>query len=340
MTITFHLPFISLPPWSNRARQILAALLLAVTAAFTSAAEVADPSREPVAVHFAFSKAMFKDINENDAKAAMKVYAKNIGDESAIDTSFGPIYLDGTNAIAGALRRKEIDMISLTSEEYLALEDQGLSGPFLMSTVNQTVTEEYILLVRDASPLRSLKDLKGRSLIVAGDIRAALIPVWLEVLCREQGLGPANQVFAKITSASKPTQVILPVFFGKVDACVATRKGWDVMGELNPQVKQQLRAIAVSAPVVPGFSCFRQDLPEVLKERLIKTAEASHGKPSFQQLMALFKTDQLSREPDARLDSTRQLLAAYHRLGTNTHEAATSAPARGISLNAAAAKAK
>ena len=219
---SFEIP---LPRWPARWRRVLTSLCLIAVVSPPVRNCAADETNQPMVVHFAFSKSMFKDINENDARAAMRIYSKTIGDESGIYTRAGPIYLDGTNAIAEALRRQEIDMISLTAEEYLALETQGLSGPYLMSTVNQTVTEEYLLLVRNDSPAHTVADLNGHSLIIASDLRASLAPVWLAVLCGQPGLGPVNAFFAKVTTASKTTQVILPVFFGKADACVATRKG-------------------------------------------------------------------------------------------------------------------
>lgn len=295
--------------------------LFLVAAIFSVAAEDVGGTNGPALVRFAFSRSMFRDINENDAKAAMKVYAKTIGDENGIDTSGGPIYLDGTNAIAEAVRLKQVDMISLTSEEYLALENQGLSGPFMISKVNQTFTEEYVLLVRADSPIRKVEDLPGHSLIISDDLRSSLTSIWLEVLCREHGLGPANRVFSKMTASSKVTQVVLPVFFGKADACVTTRNGWEVMGELNPQVSKQLRLIAASAPLVPGMSCFRRDLSEALKQRLIQAAEGSSDKPAFKQLMALFKTEALVRQPASVLTSTRQLLSSYHQYCVETNPA-------------------
>jgi phosphonate transport system substrate-binding protein len=298
------------------------------------------PTNGLTKVHSAFSKSMFKDINENDGKAAMAVYTKTIGNEYGIDTSDGPIYLDGTNAIAGALRLKQFDIISLSAEEFLALEDQGLDGPFLVSKVNKSVTEEYVLLVRGDSPIRKLEDLPGHTLIYSSDLRASLVPIWLEVLCREHGLGPLDQVFARVASSSKPTLVMLPVFFGKVDACVVSRYSWEVMGELNPQLKKQLQAIAVSPAVVPGMSCFRRGMPADVKQRLLNAAEGSHSKPSFRQLMALFKTDDLAQEPLSVLDSTRQLLASYHRLCSETNLVKSGGTAAGVSSNASAGKEK
>ena len=316
--------FLPSPPRWTWLRVGLASFLLTAVPAFHATAGEAGQVGEPAVVHFAFSKSMFKDINENDAKAAMRVYAKTMGDAVGIDTLGGLVYPDGTNAIAEMLRLKQIDMISLTTEEFLLLEDQGLAGPFLMSTVNHSFAEEYVLLVREGSPIQCAGDLKGHSLIVLNDLRSALAPIWLEVYCREHGLGPANQVFAKVTSATKVTQTVLPVFFGKADVCIATRNGWEVMGELNPQVKKQLRVVATSPPVVPGLSCFRRDFSESLKERLVKIAEESRDNPTFKQVMALFKTEELSCQNAASLDSTRQLMAAYHRLCAETNQAVAS----------------
>jgi phosphonate transport system substrate-binding protein len=304
----------------------LGVMLLVTIPARQAASEDIVLTHEPIPVRFAFSKAMLKDINENDAKAAMKVYAKTIGDENNIDTSPGPIYLNGTEAIAEALRLKQFDIISLTSEEFLELENQGLEGPLLMSLVNQTFTEEYVLLARDNSPIRKIEDLPGHRLIISSDLRAALAPLWLEVLCRKHGLGSANEAFTEITSASKTTQVVLPVFFGKADVCITTRNGWEVMGELNPQVKKSLRAIAVSPVVVPGLSCFRRGVSEAFKQRIIKAEENSCDKLSFKQVMALFKTDQLGHQPVSALESTRLLVSQYHQLCAETNQAAAPKP--------------
>ena len=192
-------------------------------------------------------------------------------------------------------------------------------GPFLVSKVNQTITEQYVLLARVDSPLRQVGDLPGHTVIIASDLRALLAPLWLEVLCRQNGLGPARRVFATTKFSEKPNEVVLPVFFGKTDTCITTRKSWDVMGELNPQLEQQLRVIAASPAVIPGMSCFREDLSLAFKERMLAVTQRSRTMPSFKQMMALFKCDEVCPEPVSVLEGTRQLVAAYHQLceGTN-----------------------
>jgi ABC-type phosphate/phosphonate transport system substrate-binding protein len=290
------------------------------------ATEVSGADGDPTLINISFSRTLFAGSNENDAKAAVKVYAQTLAEKNGVTTGYDHLVLEDTNAISTALRLNQVDLLSVTAEEFFELEAQGLSGPLLLTEVRGSFTEQYVLLVRDASPIRSVTDLKGHNVNVADDLRSSLALIWLEVLCQERGLGPATGALSKITRASKATQIVLPVFFGKADACVITRNGWEVMGELNPQVKKQLRAVEQSPPVVPTVTCFRSGFSERLKHRITEVAVHSFNEPSFRQLMGLFKTDGFGQQPVAALDSTRELVAKYQRLCTAPIPAGAAAP--------------
>jgi len=266
---------------------LLGALALGAGLAAGVAAAQAGTTNDAGAIRFAFSKGMLSNVNEEDAKAAMKVYTQTMADENHVSVNSEPLILDGTNAIAEAMRGNQFDMITLTAEEYLAVDDQGLEDPFLLSEIDGRITEEYVLLARADGPIKTVADLPGGRLILANDTRASLAALWLDVLCRENGLGPAQQVLGRLTWAAKTTQVVLPVFFGKADACVTTRDGWEVMCELNPQVKKQLRILAVSPPVVPVLTCFRKGFGEAFKEQILKAVALSSAQPAYQQMMEL-----------------------------------------------------
>jgi phosphonate transport system substrate-binding protein len=293
---------------------LLGALALGAGLAAGVAAAQAGTTNDAGAIRFAFSKGMLSNVNEEDAKAAMKVYTQTMADENHVSVNSEPLILDGTNAIAEAMRGNQFDMITLTAEEYLAVDDQGLEDPFLLSEIDGRITEEYVLLARADGPIKTVADLPGGRLILANDTRASLAALWLDVLCREHGLGAAGAVFASRTVGSKPAQVVLPVFFGKADVCVTTRKGFGIMGELNPQVTHQLRVIAQSPPVIPGFSCFRRGVSEAIKQRLVDVASHSADQPAFKQMMSLFKTDKLDVVPVSALAGTRELVAHHQAL--------------------------
>ena len=274
-------------------------------------------------IHFAYSKSMFVDVNENDAKAAIKVYAMNIGDQNGVYVDSQPDLPDGTNAIAKLLEMKKADMLVLTAEEFFALENQGLEGPLMLAKVQESCTEKYLLLSSADGAIHAVEDLKGRSLNLAYDARNSLAVVWLDMLCREHGLGPASGALAKITRNSKITQVVLPVFFGKADACIVTHDSWEVMCELNPQLKKQLNVLAVSAPLVATVTCFRHGFTEEFKQKVIKAVDLSSLRPEFKQLMAMFKTEGLVSQPLSALAGTRAFMASYHQLCAGTNDART-----------------
>jgi ABC-type phosphate/phosphonate transport system substrate-binding protein len=307
--------------------------LLGAVAACSAAEPVtpAAPNPERSTIRVAFSQSQFAGVNQNDAHAAMKVYFKSIAEDSGMAVDVTQLPMEGTRAIAEVLRDHRADLLAMTTEEFLVLEGQGLAGPLLLTGVKKEFTEEYLLLTHAESAIRNVGDLKGRSLLLSSEIRASLARRWLEVLCYEHGLGAAEQALGKITAAAKPTLVVLPVFFRQADACILTRHGFDVMGEMNPQVKKQLRVLAVSKPMVSTLSCFRRGFSESLKQRVIEAALKSQGKPAFEQVMILFKSDGLTQEPVSALASARELLATHARLCSSTNGAA--APLLGASAS-------
>jgi len=291
-------------------------LLLAMSPRCLLGADGNDPVAPRTELKFNFAKSMFTGVNENDAQAAMKVYAQTIGDQNGLYVNSAPNLLDGTNGIAKAIAAHGAELFALTTTEFLSLEQLGLEGPLLMSSMRQRFTEEYVLLSRADGSLRRPEDLKGRSLIVCNDVRSCLAPLWLEVLCREHGLGPAAGALDKITFSFKPMQVVMPVFFGKAEACLVTRNSWETMCELNPQLEKQLRIIARSPPLVPALTCFGPNVSEAMKQQVLRALELSATKPSYRQLMELFKCDRVGYQPPTVLDNTRELVAKYEALCT------------------------
>lgn len=325
MNIRTPNPELRFPLFGGAVSPLLAVALMVVAPARGRAIEAADPADMRTELRFVFSKAMFVGVNENDARAALKVYAQTIGDQNGVYVSSAPELLEGTNAIAKSIKSKQADLFVLTAEEFFSLEHLGLEGPLLLAKIKDNLAEEYLLLASEDSPLRKLEDLKGRSLTISSDARSSLAALWLEVQCREQGLGSAMQLLAKVTFSAKTTQVVLPVFFGKADACIVTRASWEVMCELNPQVRKRLRVVAVSPSLVPAVTCFRGGFTETAKRQVLRAVDLSSTKPSYNQLMAMFKTQGLGQQPLSVLEGTRALVARFNELCQATNQPKTAA---------------
>jgi len=277
-------------------------------------------------VRFGFSRSMFLDFNENDTRAAIKLHASIIGSAQGIAVSESPSIFGSLAEINNAIAADETDVISVTAPEYLAIPRKLLSPRLIVANIDKTHDEEYLLLVRDDSQITKLAELRGKRLIIYNSLRGLLSPLWLDVLLAGQGFEAPKHFFARVSFANKPVRTALPVFFCQEDACIVTRQSYDVLCELNPQLKTQLRVLATSPHYVPQVTCFRAALPPETLNRIIKAAIATPDSITGQQMLTIFQSSRITEISSEELDPVRQLLADQVRL-RGTAEADKAKPA-------------
>ena len=280
---------------------------------------------EPAALRFGISARSFADVNESDARAAMKAWAQTVATERGVSVDPALLFLTGVEAIQDAMLTRKIDGMAMPTMEYWAMHRAITIRPLLILGLrNGKATEDYLLLVHRDTPAPGLANLRGRSLAIAGDARVSLAAAWLETLLLEAGLGPLETFFGKHSFAFKQSRVVLPVFFRQTDACVVTREGFRLLCELNPQLGQQLRIIAESPAYLPSLFCFRGDLDFPHFEKIYDGLDAVTTTAAGRQTLALFQTDQVAARPASDADATLALLDRHQRLMA---ESAATAPA-------------
>ena len=254
-------------PWrSLRPQAVLGLTFLCLLMSFQlKSGETAATQPSPSFVRFGMSSSLFREVNENDARASVRAYAKQLAEGHGLMADPNPRIFTGVAELSTLLSFGEVDLISLPTQEYLALEETLVTGPLLVSIINGSDYEEYVLLVGADSHVKGLADLNGLRLVVLDSLQGSLASPWLEVLLRNQASAPPEAFFSRVTRAVKITQTVLPVFFHQADACVVTRKGFALMGELNPQIIKQLRVLETSPPLVPHLTCFRAGFDPALK---------------------------------------------------------------------------
>lgn len=256
-----------------------------------------------------FSSTVLGGVNENDTIAAMRVWSQTAARESGIPVDPKPIVFHNIFDITEALTKKTIDCINLTTIEYESIRGLVSTDSVVTGVISGSIAEEYLLLVHRTSGIERINDLQGRKLGLLRTHRTSLAPVWLETLLGREGLTSSSDFFGQIASETKIVKAVLPVFFHQLDACVITRKGFETMVKLNPQIGKQLKVLATSPPVVPTIFCFRDDYSAHLKSRLMEEFKRCHISPTGQQILTIFQTDRLEEHPVSCLDSALELLA-------------------------------
>ncbi|NTW37091.1 MAG: phosphate/phosphite/phosphonate ABC transporter substrate-binding protein [Syntrophobacteraceae bacterium] len=263
---------------------------------------------------FALASSMIAEVNENDAKAALKLWARVIVADRGIPVDPETRILNGTEAITNAMRSKLFDALGLSTAEYWTLGEEVLTAPLVLAVNEGRITEEYVLLVHRESGIQRIGDLRGRSLLFFQNPRTGLAPAWLDVLLVKSGFVGTAEFFGRVTQTNKIAQSVLPVFFRKSDACVVTRRGFRTMSELNPQLAQQLKVVASSPEFVPSLFCFRKDYEGPSKDKILEEMHKIDETPAGQQVLTIFQCEKLEVHPISCLKSAFELLNDHRRL--------------------------
>jgi ABC-type phosphate/phosphonate transport system substrate-binding protein len=270
----------------------------------------ADSSRFRLAVS---EKVVGSEVNGADARNAMKAWADSISRQSGITFEYDRAILSTTEELVQAIRNRLVDGFAISTPEYMQVASLVDPAALILSDRNAGGGEEFLLLVQADSPIRTLADLRGRTLMVPDNIRAILAVPWIETLLATSRLGPAKEFFGRLTTKPKLSQVVLPVYFRQADVCVANRDGFDVLKELNPQLAQKLRVLATSPKLVNQMVAFHADCPPPRKARFCSAMLSLHQTPSGQQALTLFQSRRLELRDSSVLRGTVELLKAYER---------------------------
>jgi ABC-type phosphate/phosphonate transport system substrate-binding protein len=263
-----------------------------------------------------YSSKLFFDVDTNDAEAATKVWTgmlvKKMGSFGSSETVIFP----DLSSVEKSLKEKSVDIVVLFSQELVEIRNKVHLEPVFAADYGRNFYHDQLLIVRADSGLSNLGDLKGKSLVIEIGQKGTLPMLWLETLLLREGVQKAQAYFSTTREAARAAQVILPVFFGKADACVVGRFSFETMVELNPQVGKVLKVIARSPGFLSGVVCMRKDFYDKYKDTLETTLKAFSTEPQGKQIMTLFKINRLVPYKPEYLETVESLLREHLDLTT------------------------
>jgi phosphonate transport system substrate-binding protein len=212
-----------------------------------------------------------------------------------------------------------LDSAALTIVEYRQMADEFDSTQILAGTA-ETGTEQYVLLAKRNGELQQLRNLRGRRLCALKAPKMCVASAWLSTILNEARLGPSEQFFASMTTDIKASSVILPVFFGQTDVCLTSKRSFDTICEMNPQVAKALAVVASSPPMVVTFYVFHKNFPRARREKLIGVLSSVRSSAAGLQLATLFQFDDLMVRDASCLAGSLDVLRKAER--TRTRQAA------------------
>jgi phosphonate transport system substrate-binding protein len=263
-------------------------------------------------IRLAISESLVADVNVNDARAAMAIWLKRMMVDLNLVIEFNPKVFDTTEEILRRARSGQLDAVALNVVEYRQIADV-LDPSQIIAEAGAAGPEQYILLAKRNSGIQHLGDLRGRRLYALKAPKMCVADAWLTTILDEGHLGPSERFFGSVTTDTKASRVVLPVFFGQADVCLTSKQGFDTMCELNPQVAKDLIAIASSPAMVVTFYIFHKNYHGVNRERFAKVYSGVRSSVSGRQLATLFQFDDLTVQDGSCLASALSILDAAER---------------------------
>ncbi|MFT5365579.1 MAG: ABC-type phosphate/phosphonate transport system substrate-binding protein [Candidatus Latescibacterota bacterium] len=264
-----------------------------------------------------FTSGTLYDVDLNDARAAQETWLRSIiqnVNKNKLEIEVKTIVYANVSEASEAIKKNEIDAVILLPLEYLALGDAVPVIPIMTSRSGDNEGDYYVIATHKQSNIQTIEQLQSQNLIISIKGNNGIPKLWLETILLENKLPNSDTFFGAIKHVSKTTQAILPVFFKQADVCLVPKTDLGIAMALNPQLKTNLQIVQQS----PGYnriivcvqSTFYEKNGDFLSEAIETVNQATQG----QQLLTLFRVNNLSRFEEAHLDNIKKLVHTYQTL--------------------------
>ena len=264
---------------------------------------------DPPALRFGISQKLLVGVNLSDARAAFVLWSHEILASIGFHLVNQEFILPSERLQSG-LRAGTLDFVVLTIPEFRKVRAYVDTSQIIS---DQSGGEELLLLVKDAGPMKTLTDLRDRTLLIHDHAWTNMASEWLTVSLARESLPDPESLFRQITRSPKLSQVVLPVFFGQADACITSRRSFATMTELNPQLSKQLRPLAVSPRLVAALVACRKDYPAALRQKLVGRILDLRSDASTRQMLTLFQSATYKSWGEDLIQPTLALLDTYDK---------------------------
>ena len=279
-------------------------------ASATVGSEGEEIALRPTTLRMIFTDSVFEGIHRADALAAITVWAERIGVGRGFELTAETNAYDRVQDVYKRIVAGTADFIIMDAFHYFELADQGAPiKPMFVPDRGDYVMEEYFLLTKRGQAPDTLAELRGHSIALVKMAGANMAQTWTDLLLAKEGHPTIFEFFSGTRIVGKPSAALLPVYFGQLDACVIDRSGFELTVELNPQIGKSLEIFRQSPPFLETVLCLHDDYVEV-RQDLIEALQEMHTTPTGQQLLLVFKIDQLLDFEPRYLDSIRALRRA------------------------------
>ncbi len=275
-----------------------------------------EKSNQKESYEIGFSKKAFLNFSIQDGKAAAKVLAQKIFENQAPNYEANITVFENLQLLKSLVSNDKLHLVTLTSPDYYVVKDQLELTPFCVPVFFGDQFSKLILVVKKGNGINNLKSLKNKKIIVFAntDIDNSFALMWIDNILMKEFNETSKTYFSEIKLSSKTSEVVLPVFFDKYDACIITEGLFDVQSELNPQIKTKLDLIRESDKFIIALVCFTKKGNKIANDEVVDAFLNLHKTQQGKQLLSVFRADKIIPYKEEYLMSVEKIIDENKKL--------------------------
>lgn len=289
---------------------LIVKLLLASSILIWPLRALAEDAKSSLALNAGFYANSFPDFSKEDLEVSLKVLTEELGKDTGVETHVS-IYED-IDALRNDFSQGNINFV-VASATVLATEFslEQLADGFRLVRSNEATDTVYVL-GQNKPGLSDFKDYKGKRLILAQNDPIA--ELYMDYLARLNFKQSVKNSFKILHPELKAHQLILKLFFDQADITCVFHNAYQVAIDLNPQLQRKLQVLAKLENIPQGAGLFNNRVSADFREQVIDSALKLSDRPRGQQLLQLFKSDQVIRATPADLQGAKKLYEMHQQL--------------------------
>lgn len=280
-------------------RRLLGVLILLTLPSLAFAQEV---------VRMGFNVKITRDLNRSDVQTALGLWAEELSKAYAVPTETE--FYDDTASMRRDFDLGKINFVIAASMDFARhFKLNELAEGFRGEVIND---HTLLLLAHKETRIADARGLAGKRIaLLEGD---ELSEVYLETVCLRHYQRPCKQVFSGIETVANSNQLMMKLFFRKVDLVLSKRNGFETARELNPQIGLTTQEITRFPLKSSYYGLWNRKISPEFRQHSLKQVPAMHKAVRGRQVLDVFKVDRLVLVSEQELQPVYDLLADYEAL--------------------------
>lgn len=269
--------------------------------------------RIPISIGVDSQSIQQRETSSKDVQAAWDVWYEGIGKTYGI--SVKSIVYQDLQSLVHDFNTGRLDFAITTALNYLWMTSQiepNRDSDIYGVIINGKKTYQYLALARVDAGVADITDACDKTCLIRTDDATGVL--YLNTLLLKHGQPELPVCFQEVKDSPSFSQVVLGVFFKKGGIGITTKSVFDTMVDLNPQLGKQLTILAASPELANGILFFHKQVSPERKELLLKHILNLQATSYGQQILLLYKIDDVVQFEPTDLDSLKTLLQEYDQL--------------------------